>query len=149
MTVCSDNRLAGGDPDPDLEGQVGLRLVQVGDRLLDGQTTANGPLRIILMGDWGAEHGHDAVPDELVQRSPEPLDLMAQPTVIGAEQGTDVLGVGPIRPRGESGQVTEQHGDDPALLQVRSRGERGATAATEGEPLWHVGATGRAAWHGR
>jgi hypothetical protein len=41
-------------------------LVQVGDRLLDGQATANGPLRIILMSHRGAEHGHDAVPDELV-----------------------------------------------------------------------------------
>jgi hypothetical protein len=101
------------------------------------------------MGDGGAEHGHDAVPDELVQRSPEPLDLMAQPGVIGAEQGADVLGVGLVGPGREAGQVTEQHGDDPALLQVGSRGERGAAAATEGELLWHVGATGRAARHGR
>ena len=109
VPVGGDHRLAGVDPDPDAEGQLP-------GRLQDGQPAADGPFRVVLVGRGGAEHGHHPVADELVQGAPEPLDLPAEPGMVGAEQRPDVLGVGLVGAGGEADQITEEHRDNLALL---------------------------------
>jgi hypothetical protein len=141
VPVGGDHRLAGVDPDPEAEGQLPARLQ-------DGQAAADGPFRVVLVGRRGAEHRHHAVADELVQGPPEPLDLPAQPAMVGAQQRPDVLGVGLVGAGGEAGQVAEQHGDDPAFLHPGRCGERGPAPPTEREPARDLGTTGRAAQHG-
>ena len=141
VAVGGDHRLAGVDPDPDAEGQLP-------GRLQDGQPAADGPFRVVLVGRGGAEHGHHPVADELVQGAPEPLDLPAEPGMVGAEQRPNVLGVGLVGAGGEAGQVAEQHRDDPALLQPGPRGQRGPAPPTEREPSRDRSTTGRAAHHG-
>jgi hypothetical protein len=147
-TVSRDDRLAGRDADPDVEVQVGLALVQLLDGSKDGQRGPHRPLGVVLVGDRGAEYCHHPVANKFVQGSPEPFDLVAQPSMVGAKQCPDVLRVGMVEAGGKADQVAEQHGDDPALLHIGSGGYWGAAAATEGKPSRDVGTTGWAAQHG-
>ncbi len=138
-----DQHLAGGDADPG-------RQVQLADGGQHPQGAAHGPLGVVLVGHRGAEHGHHAVADELVQGAAEPLDLGPQPGVVGAQQGADVLGVGLVGAGGEADQVAEQHGDDLALQPGRpGRGQRGAAGPAEAEAVGVVLPAGRAARHVR
>jgi hypothetical protein len=141
VAVGGHHHLAGVDPDPHRE----LQFLHGAE---DGQAAADGPLGVVLVGRGDAEHAHDAVADELVHDPPEPLDLVAQPGVVGAQQGPHVLGVGPVGAGREPGQVAEQHGHDPPLLDPRPGGQGGAAAAAEREPFRDLGTTGRAAQHG-
>ena len=68
------------------------------------------------MGDRGAEHSHDRVTDELLNRGTITFQLAPQPTVIGAESSHDVFGVSPVSPAGRADQVAEEHCDDLPLL---------------------------------
>ena len=107
--VRADQGLAGGDADPDRQ----VELLAGGEH---AQRAADRPLGVVLVGDGGAEHGHDAVADELVQGAAQAFDLGPQPDVVGAQQGADVLGVGLVGAGGEAHQVTEQHRDQAAFL---------------------------------
>ena len=66
-------RLAGGDPDPNLE------LALFGERVSDGERGADGALGIVLVCDRRAEHRHDRVADELLDGAAEALELGAHP----------------------------------------------------------------------
>ena len=92
------------------------------------QGAAHRPFGVVLVGGGGAEHGHDAVADELVQGAAEAFDLGPQAGVVGAQQGADVLGVGLVGPGGEPHQVAEQHRDQASFL------GRGLGRAGEGRP---------------
>jgi hypothetical protein len=54
-----------------------MGLVQVGNGVQHAQRAPHCPLRIILVDRRDPEHGHDRVPDELVQGAANPLDLTA------------------------------------------------------------------------
>jgi hypothetical protein len=43
--------------------------------LLDPESRMDGPLRVVLMRDWSAKEGHDAIAEELVNGSLVPMDL--------------------------------------------------------------------------
>ena len=85
--VQRDERLAGRDPDPDLE------VAFLGQRLPDRQRGAHGSLRVVLVRDRGAEHRHDGVADELLDGAAEALELGAHARVVGLEQPPHVLGI--------------------------------------------------------
>jgi hypothetical protein len=89
----SDHRLAGVDPDADLEVELRIGGVQLRDRVKDAQPGANGPLRVVLVRDRSAEGGHDRVTDELLDHAAEALDLLAQAGVVRAQPGPHVFGV--------------------------------------------------------
>ena len=141
VPVGGHHRLPGVDADADVEGQL-LHGLQ------DGQAAAHRPLGVVLVGRGRPEHGHHPVADELVQGPPEPLDLPPQAGMVGPQQRPHVLGVGPVRPRREPGQVAEQHRDHPPLLQPGPGGDRGPAPTTERKPSRDVGTTGGAGRHG-
>jgi hypothetical protein len=117
-----DDRLPAGHPDPDLEVQDRVALVELLDGRKHGQCRSHCPLGVVLVGDWGAEHRHHPVADELVERAPMALDLLAHARVIGPQTGAHILWIGSVRSGGEAGQVAKQHGYDPALLGRRGGG---------------------------
>ena len=91
----------------------------VEDPVADGERGADRALRVVLVRNRGAEHGHHGVADELLDRPPEALELVAQPRVIRPEQRAHLLGIHALRARGEADEVGEEDGHDLALLEPR------------------------------
>ncbi len=83
-----DECLPGVDADAELE----LDLL-VEDPVADGECRSHRALGVVLVRDRGAEHGHHGVADELLDRAPEALELVAQPRVVGPEQRAHLLGI--------------------------------------------------------
>ena len=67
--VERDERLAGRDPDADLE------LAVLGERVADRERRPHRALRVVLVCDRGAEDGHHGVADELLDGAAEALEL--------------------------------------------------------------------------
>src|SRR5439155_682849 len=98
-----NTRLPGGPVKRTLQSdELRLLSVQFLYRLMDPQPGAYRALGIVLMGDRGAEHSHDRVTDELLNRGTITFQLAPQPTVIGAESSHDVFGVSPVSPAGRA-----------------------------------------------
>ena len=97
-----DERLAGRDADPDLE------LALLGERVADRERRAHRALGVVLVRDRRAEHRHDGVADELLDRAAEALELRADARVVRLEQPPHVLGVHRLRPRREADEVAEE-----------------------------------------
>ena len=111
--VQRDQRLAGRDPDPDL--QVAL----LRERLPDRERGSDGSLRVVLVGDRSAEDRHDRVTDELLDGAAEALELGAHARVVRLEQAPHVLRVHGLGSGREADEVAEEAGDDLALLPRR------------------------------
>ena len=109
-----DERLPGVDADTELE--LGL-LVE--DPVADRECCSHRALGVVVVRDRGAEHGHHGVADELLDRAPEALELVAQPRMVGPEQRAHLLGIHALGARGEADEVGEEDGDDLALLEPR------------------------------
>ena len=75
-SVERDERLAGVHADPNFEREHRIRLVHLGDRLLDRERSADGALRVVFVRDRGAEDTDDGVPDELLDRTSMPLEFV-------------------------------------------------------------------------
>ncbi len=107
------------------------------DGLLDAERSADGSLGVVLVADRRPEHAEDGVPDELVQRAAEGLDLPHDPPVEGPKRRLDVLGVGVIRAGREPDEVADQHGHALALgLAPLGRiGQRGSARHAEPRPV--------------
>ena len=84
------------------------------------------------MSERSAEHRHDCVTDELLDRAAVPLDLPFGSAVVELERVPYVLRVSPIRSRREANQVHEEHGDQLAFLaSPRGRTQLRPTRLTE------------------
>ncbi len=101
---------------PDLERSVGALPAQIADRVHDAQAGADRALGVIAVRDRSAEHGHDRVADELLDRAPESLDLLLRSRVEALEEVADLFRIGPVGLGREPDQVDEQHRDELALL---------------------------------
>ena len=112
-----DDRLARGDGGP--YGELEPLLPQLLDRVEDAECGSNRALRVVLVRDGRAEHGHDRVADELLDGPSEALDVCLDALVVRAERGAHVLGVRPVGAVGEADEVDEEDGDDLALLPTR------------------------------
>ena len=141
-----DERLARVDADTELE--LGL-LVE--DPVADGERRADGALGVVLVRDRGAEDRHHGVADELLDRAAEALELVAEPSVVRAEQRAHLLGIHLLGARGEADEVGEEHRHDLALLEPRLLGrlERRAARVAEAGSLRVLLAAARARDHGR
>jgi len=61
----------------------------------------DGPARVILMGDGGAEQRHDAVTEKLVDRALVAVHLAQHQVEGAAHEPVDFLGVETLGQRGE------------------------------------------------
>ncbi len=120
-----DDRLPRADPDPYLQGQRGVLLVQLLDRLQQAQPRAHCPLRVVLVGDGRPEDRHHSIADELLDRPAVELELTPQERVVRADAGTDIFGIHGFRGGREADEVAEEDGDHLALLLERGRGPLG------------------------
>jgi len=102
-----------GAPHREPESLVVIHLIDRGE---DAQPGSNRSLGIVLVSHRRAEHGHDRVADEFLDRALVALDLAFEPRVVGAEQCAHVLGVGSVEAAGESDEIDEEDRDDLALL---------------------------------
>ena len=106
--VESNERLAGRDPDPQLE----LLLER---ELADRERGANRTLGVVLVRGRRAEERHHRVADELLDGAAVALELGADALVVGTQERFDVLGIHRLRPRGEADEVAEDDRHDLAL----------------------------------
>jgi hypothetical protein len=108
-SVERDNRLTRVHTDADRQRQPRTGLVQLRQRLQDRQPGPHRPLRIVLVSNGGAEHGHNRVPDELLHRPPERLGPFAHAPMIGSNPRLHLLRIHRLRRRREPDQIAEQH----------------------------------------
>jgi hypothetical protein len=119
------------------ELETGVLVVELVDGREDAQRRAHSPLGVVLVRNRCAEDGHHRVPDELLDRSAETLNLQFHARVVRPQARTDILGIGLLGSRGEADQVDEQDRDDLSLLRPRPRGlvDRGTAGPAESCPL--------------
>jgi hypothetical protein len=114
----ADDDLAGVEPDADGEGEPSLpgQFVGVAGELLPEMEGGEaGPPGVILVGDRGAEERHDAVAGELVHRSLEPVDAVAEDLEVALHEPAPVLGVQALGQFHGADEVGEEHGHVLAL----------------------------------
>ena len=87
---------------------------------------------VVLVRDGRAEHADDGVADELLDRSPVALELVAEPLVIGREDRAHVLGVEALCARRRADEIGEHDRDDLPLLAPRGARRRPAPSRTPG-----------------
>ena len=94
-------------------------LTLLRDPVADREGSAHRPLGIVLVRDRRAEQRHDGVANELLDSAAEPLELRAEPFVVGREQRAHVLRVEPFRASREANEIREEHRHDLPLLARR------------------------------
>ena len=115
VDVGAHERLAGVDPDADLDGSAadarqGVELVD------DAQAGAHGALGVVLVHGRHAEDGDHGVADELLDRAAVGLDRRAGGGVEALQEGVDDLGVVALGERREADEVADEGGDDATFL---------------------------------
>ena len=83
--------------------------------LLDRQRRPERARRVVFMGDGGAEERHHAIAEELVDGALVAMDRGEDDFEGAVHDAVDVLGIEPLRHRGEARDVGEHHGDGLAL----------------------------------
>jgi hypothetical protein len=146
--VEGDDRLTGVDGHPDGQVQPRAGLVQPVDALDDVKRRPHGPLGVVLVCGRDAEHADDRIPDELLHRAAEALDLPSGPVVIGTQPGLNLLGIGLVGLGGEAHQVADEHADDLALLPpAPGHGKWGSAGQAEPGPSGVLLTAPLADWH--
>ena len=116
-----DDRLAGGDADPNPQLAGRILLVQERDRGEDRKTGAHRPLGVVLVGDGCAEERDNGVADELLDRAPVALEHLAKLRVVRLEQRQHVLGVEVLGAARRADDVHENSRHRPPLLVPHGR----------------------------
>ena len=99
-----------------LHAHPGLQaLVHGRDRIDELHGRPHGSLRVILMGDGRAPHGHDRVADELLDRAAVALDDLAAAVEVDTERLAYLLGIAPLGEGREANEVGEQHADQTSF----------------------------------
>ncbi|RAO59942.1 hypothetical protein PSN01_02508 [Micromonospora saelicesensis] len=121
------------DPQPERRATAPLVVEHPADGPLHGQGGPDGTFGVVLVRHRGAEDRHDAVTGQLVDVPAERLHRTGEGGEDPVGDRADAFRVEVLRPGGELGEVTEEHGDHPALGR-RQRGgsrQRGATVVAE------------------
>ena len=155
--VAGDDSLAllrlGADRNQSLAGVDGDAYVEV--RLVHGpvadrERRPHRALRVVLVRHRSPEERDDGIADELLHRSAETLELLADARVIVREERAHVFRVEPFRPGSRAHEIAEDNGDHlPLLPGGRLRDERGAAERAERELAGKLAATARAGSHAR
>ena len=93
-----------------------LLAVQLLDPFEHTKTRANRALCVLAVRYRGPEDGHHRVADELLDDASMVLDSPLGLRVVELEDVTHVLGIRPVRPRGEADEVHEQDRDELPLF---------------------------------
>jgi len=104
-----DHDLAGVDPDPGLDADVGERILHLERRPHRAQG-------IVLVHLWNPEDGHDRVADELGDGAAVALDDVLHPREVSGEEGAQRLGIGRFAKRSRAGDVAEENRYGLSLL---------------------------------
>ena len=137
----SGHDLAGVDADAGLHAQLRQRGAHLHRRAARAQGVV-----LVHLGD--AEHGHDRIADELLDRPAVRLDDPLHALEVAGEQGAQRLGVGRLAQGGRAGDVAEEDGDGLALLASGRRGlERRAARVAETRPFRVLRAAARTRGH--
>src|SRR5262249_24988266 len=103
-------------------------------------------LRVVFVGDRGAEHRHQFVSDDFVEATPERRDVAHEVLEAVVDQAFDLLRVGICGIRGEADEVGHYDGDEASLI---GGGHQPLAAfGTEASTFGHRH-TARRAGHGR
>jgi hypothetical protein len=118
-------RLARIDADPKMEVEPLVLGVQLRKRPQHGQARPDGPFGVVLVRPRRAEQGEDRVAAELLEGAAVPLELGANPSVVGRNEGLHVLDVEALGASGRADQVAEDGRDQLPLLGGNDRLDRG------------------------
>ena len=127
-----DHGLAGADGTAHLEVEPPVGGVQFLDPLQDRETGPDGSFRVVDTSERRTEHGHDRVPDVLLDDPAVALDPFARVREVELVAVADVLWVGAVGARCRAHHVDEQDRDELALL--LSCAARELVAARGAEP---------------
>ena len=92
------------------------------ERPLEFEGGPKGAERIILVGQWDAEHRHHGIADELLDRAAVPFYGGPGPIEVPALVAPDGLGVAPLARRRRVDEVAEEHRDELAHLSIAHDG---------------------------
>ena len=142
----SGQYLAGVDTNLEDEGRIDGR-----ERLGEGERGANGALGIVLVGDRGAEHRHQLVPDDLVDVATMERDDRHHHPEATVEQFLHRLRVTMLRQCGEVGEIGKDHSDHTPFGLTDRGGDRAAAVGAEPGQCGNDGSARRAGVgaHGR
>ena len=148
----ADEHLAGvhADPAGEADGVVAFELVvEVLERGAHVDGGADRAERVVLVELRDAEHGHDGVPDELLDRAPVAFERRAHRIEVASHHLAHRLGVELLAELGRAGHVAEHDRDGLADL-GRCLGSAQALAADRAEvrPLGVLRAAVRTGRHG-
>ena len=124
-------RIEGDDRLARVHGDAKLKPFVLGP-VAHGEGGAHCPLGIVAVCDWGAEHAHHGVADELLDLATMAFELAADVLVVRDQERADVLGVELLRARREPHEIDEQDRDEAPLLALApGSGERGPAGVAE------------------
>ena len=94
--------------------------------------SAHCPLGIVAVCDWGAEHAHHGVADELLDLATMTFELATDMLVVRDQECSDILGIQLLRARREPHEIDEQDRDEaPLLTWPTGSGECGPAGVAE------------------
>ena len=117
----TDEHLAGVDPDPHADVDARLPAERC-EGLLHPHGRPDGPLGIVLVGQRCAEQREDGVADDLVDPPTEGGDVGDEALEGRIDDPLHRFRVATLREGGETDQIGEEHGDDPAFLRPARQG---------------------------
>ena len=145
-----DGRLPADDACPGLEPGESEVAAESGHRRDQVEAGPDRPLRVVLVGDRGAPHGHDRVADELLDGPAVAGDDLATGREVALEKVPHLLGVATLGQGRERDEVDEEDRDmaplgdrrarrlgDPVTARARRR------AGCDRPPVDHAGASDR------
>ena len=139
------------DPSGEADAVIALELVvQLAERGVHAGGGAHGAQRVVLVQPRDAEHGHDRVADELLDRPLVPLDHGGHLVEVAGHDAPEGLGIEALAQRRRAGHVGEDDGDDLSGLAaglVGGLGQGGRAVLAESGSVCVLLAAGWAAFH--
>ena len=117
-----DRSFAGQDAGAERKRIISRLVTQVSNGVDEIERGADGPLRVILLGDRRPPDGHHRVPDELLDGPAIPFDDLARDVEVPVEELAHPFRVLAVAAGGEADQVREQDRDQASLGEGRLSG---------------------------
>jgi hypothetical protein len=99
------------DAEPEIDPSLTELLLERPEIRLDREAGEDRPCGVVLVGDRCSEEGEHAVAEDLRDGSLEPMDRIQDHVEEATHERADLFGVEPLRERGGTDHVGEQHAD--------------------------------------